>query len=146
MIKTLLDLNTHLALSGTQMLKLRGIDLGREPKDIDLVGDIDKGLKIPDEWGIKDLVGGSGESSKSFMVNGVKVDLLPSEGPFGIVKGIRVGSVRGLMKAKWSYRWGNKGEKHLEDLKKLREYYPFLYFVVTSKGGWGLLDFNIKVK
>jgi len=121
--KKILDANGSCSLTGTLMLKIRGIDLGREPKDIDiLIYDYAEKINFPFE--VEEMAGimGSDGSSVKFKYGDVIIDVLSDGERPEEVDGWRLGTLDGLMKAKYAYSKNQndpQSEKHYNDLVKL---------------------------
>lgn len=122
--KELCDLNKDLSITGTLMLKLRGIDLGREPHDIDLLIPTGTTLILP-KTAVK-TKSDYGDGSEKYEYNGFKIDILSSEEKPEIINGWKLGSIEQLMGAKFKYtKQGNKSSnKHYDDLVKLNYKFP----------------------
>lgn len=126
--KELLDLNPNASLTGTLMLKLRGIDLGREPHDIDILfKDFADNFKFPADAEVENL------NEKSYHYTTIKykykgfiIDVLSCNTPPEIVNGWRLGSVEELMQAKYEYSKQDNAsaQKHYNDLVKLGFSFP----------------------
>lgn len=126
--KEILDLNENTSLTGTLMLKLRGIDLDRESNDIDiLINDFAINIKFPTDSEVEIL---SNESYRdSFIRCKYKefiIDIISSNEPFEVVNGWRLGSVEELIKAKYEYSKQDhkSAQKHYDDLIKLGFKFP----------------------
>ena len=121
--KEILSLYPKAAITGTLMLMLRGIDLGRAPQDIDIIYDGNTNDIDLSQFGaaLKDT-SSDGTSSK-YEYKGVAVDVLSTIGErFDILNGWRLGSFEGLVKAKIKYakQTSHKDcEKHKADLLKM---------------------------
>lgn len=125
--KCILDLNPNCSLTGTLMLKLRGIDLGREPKDIDLlIFDNAVNIKFPEGFDLK-LIGNSSDgTSAKYLFNDFIVDVLSDGEKPEIINGWRLGTLEKLMEAKYLYSKQDNpsAKKHYEDLIKLGFIFP----------------------
>lgn len=126
--KELLDLNENASLTGTLMLKIRGIDLGRDPHDIDILfDDFADNFKFPADAEVENL---SEESyhytAIKYKYKGFMVDVLSCATPPETVNGWRLGSVQELMKVKYEYSKQNNAsaQKHHDDLIKLGFTFP----------------------
>ena len=117
--KRILEVNPNACLTGTLMLSLRGVDLGREPHDIDILfADYGPNLIIPKEYSFIDKGFASDGTSQKYEYDGILIDVLSSNEIPEDVNGIRLGSVAELMDAKYSYCKQNNEEakKHYADL------------------------------
>lgn len=127
--KKLHDANENCCLTGTLMLKMRGIDLGREPKDIDILvnGEIND-FKFPDGIDTQKISEDSSGEGIKLKCGDFIVDLLPSEEKPEVVNGFRVGSVKCLMDAKYNYSKQDNpsAQKHHADLVKMGYVFPNL--------------------
>lgn len=135
--KEILNLNKTAYLTGTLMLKLRGIDLGREPKDIDiLVNDYATNIILPKKWkNIEHLGFSSDGSGVKYRYNNVIIDIMSSNETPEMINGFNLASVEGLMKAKYIYSQQNNvySKKHLEDLKKMGFKFPKEFNIETDE-------------
>lgn len=131
----LLNENPNMCLGGSLMLKYRGIDLGRDPHDIDLVMIDPKtykqnDLKIPAGMDIKySKKASDGYSSEAYSYNGITIDILVCKETPEIINGLPCGTVDKLMKAKYKYTQSeltsaNSKQKHYDDLVKLGFTFP----------------------
>ena len=110
-----------MALTGTLMLLIRGIDLGRLPSDLDFV--------YPDKCEAAEFlnldfdgVSSDGKSVK-YKYGDIKIDFFYSEEEQEVVNGWRVGSLNNLILAKEVYAQQDNASarKHREDLEKIRK-------------------------
>lgn len=126
--KELLDLNENASLTGTLMLKLRGIDLGREPNDIDiLINDYAVYINFNKDFEAEILSNKSyRETSVKYKYKGFVIDVISSNEIPEIVNGWRLGSIDELMKAKYKFsKQDYEGaQKHYDDLIKLGFKFP----------------------
>ena len=115
--KSILYLNPKLLLTGTFMLKQRGISLGREPSDLDFIAPGKTDMKWPSTFDVSEYDPNRNKNYAclQFKVNGFKVDILVTDAPEEpeIINDLRCASVEGLIKAKQSYL---NAEKHSKDL------------------------------
>ena len=125
--KQILDLNPQALLTGSLMLKIRGIDLGREPHDIDiLIRDFAPNIIFPKDSNVKEIgVASNGEGAK-YNVDGFIVDVMSSGEAPSVYKGWRLGSVEELMNAKYIYstQKNDSAKKHYDDLIKMHYDFP----------------------
>ena len=123
--KKIIDLNNDLELylSGSLMLTLMGIDLGREIKDIDIcVADIKTPIILPEGCEMMDFNANYDmKILKMSGKDGASIDLINSYGQKAvkIIDGIPCADVEDLLLAKWKYVLaGNLGwEKHKSDIE-----------------------------
>ena len=126
--------NNSVGLTGSLMFKLRGIDLGREPNDLDFIGfegtedKVDK-IKVPKGFLYKSKDGyGSDVRSVVFFNKelNVKLDFMYSEEEIDFDLEIPLGDLQECIQAKIHYTKNDKSDesraKHLEDLQKLKPY------------------------
>ena len=124
-----IELNPNtIAIGGSLMLKLRGIDIGREIHDLDLITNehvltinIPKGIGLYNKDGKSPYVGGSIKCQ--CIDNDVTIDILPSNETIDIINGIPLGSIRGLIEAKIKYAQQDNDDaiKHQNDLIILKK-------------------------
>jgi hypothetical protein len=111
----------NMALTGTMMLLIRGIDLERIPSDLDFVfNEMSESAEFLNlEY---DGVSSDGKSVK-YKFGDIKVDFLQSEEKCEVVNGWRLGSLNKLISEKEKYACQNNSsaEKHREDLEKIRK-------------------------
>ena len=128
--KEIINLNVEFdcALTGTLMLKLRGIDLGREPHDIDLIvnkqlNEIQPDLKIPNGFQQRSSFY---PESVSFEKDGIILDIMYSEEQRYSVEGFRIGNIDSLLVAKDHFSRHDKNpesrEKHLKDIEIIKKH------------------------
>lgn len=124
--KKILDVNPNASLTGTLMLKLRGIDLGREPSDIDiLICDYSPNITFPKYMEVESIKNASDGSDSRFkyIENGhiMMIDVLSDGEEPEIVDGLKLGSVEELMNQKYWYslQGNDNSKKHREDLVKM---------------------------
>lgn len=120
--KEILDLNPPAILSGSLMLKIRGIDIGREPSDIDIVlNEYAAKFIIPPDYEVTEETVGSGLTSRCIRLNGIKLDILSNNEQFDEINGFRVAKVENLVKEKIRYanQHNDSAEKHKKDLEKM---------------------------
>ena len=125
--KEILDLNSNASLTGSLMLHLRGIDLGREIKDIDiLIPDYAPNVIMPEHSTLEIKEQSSDGSGVKYLYKGVMVDILSSNEEPVIFKGVKMGTIDGLMQAKYNYskQENNHSSKHHEDLIKMGFKFP----------------------
>lgn len=127
--KDILDLNEYASLTGTLMLKLRGIDLGREPEDIDiLIRDYATNIKLPEylEKDAKTSGMASDGSGIKLRYNGILIDVMSSSEEPEKINGYNLASVKGLIEAKYRYSLQDNtmAKKHYNDLIKLGFEFP----------------------
>ncbi len=125
----IIELNSwcHAALTGSLMLKHRGIETGRDARDIDIIVeelDQEDPPTVPSGFELVDTAGSKSvhEAIRYKNKEGVKVDFLFSEEPREIHAGIVCGSLKCLIEAKGRYAKTDIGEsrqKHEFDLKKI---------------------------
>ncbi|MFA8451798.1 MAG: hypothetical protein ACEPOW_13975 [Bacteroidales bacterium] len=109
------------------MLKLRGIDLGREPHDIDIiVKDYAPKIKIPESLGFKETGTASDGHGAKYESDGIILDVLSSQEEHEMVDGIRLGNVEILMQAKYRFSLQDYdgAKKHHDDLVKMEFMFP----------------------
>lgn len=131
--KKILDLNPDAFLTGSLMLYIRGYNLNREPKDIDiLINNYADRLIFPEDVDVESTTMGSFKTSDSFIVDGIKVEVLSQKEEFDIINGFRVAKIDELVFAKILYYKNNDktSKKHYDDLilmgyddKKIDEIY-----------------------
>jgi len=122
--KEILKLNPTTSLTGTLMLKIRGIEIGREPKDIDiLIFDYPDNIIFPKGYKVKKIGLASNRAGAKYLVNDIIVDVMSSTEKPEIHKGFKLGKIEGLLKAKRIYSTQNNegAEKHKRDLVKLEK-------------------------
>ena len=129
--KKILDVNPNASLTGTLMLKLRGIDLGREPSDIDiLICDYSPNIIFPKDMEVESIKNASDGSDSRFEYHEdghkVIIDVLSDGEEPEMVDGVRLGAVKGLMRAKYNYSLqdNDSAKKHHDDLVKLGFEFP----------------------
>ena len=127
--KRILELNPKTSLTGTLMLKLRGIDLGREPKDIDILkSDTPIKLKFPSYWNkhIKIIGRASDGSGIKYKYKSIIIDVIGTAEEPELIQGIRCGTLKGLIDAKYlySHQENESSFKHYSDLVKLGYKFP----------------------
>jgi hypothetical protein len=127
--KRILELNPKTSLTGTLMLKLRGIDLGREPKDIDILkSDTPIKLKFPSYWNkhIKIIGKASDGSGVKYKYKSIIIDVIGTAEEPELIQGIRCGTLKGLMDAKYlySHQKNESSFKHYSDLVKMGFKFP----------------------
>ena len=129
--------NNSVGLTGSMMFKLRGIDLEREPNDLDFVGfegtqnRIDK-IKVPKGFFYKSQDGAGSEVNSVIFYNkelGIKLDFMYSEEDIDFDLEIPLGDLQECIQAKIRYVKNDKSNesneskaKHLRDLQKLKPY------------------------
>ena len=109
------------------MLKLRGIDLGREPHDIDiLICDYAFNLVVPKNMIFEDLGIASDGCGQKYKYDDVIIDVISNGEEPELVNGIRLGTVEKLMQQKYHYSLQNndQSKKHHEDLVKMGFVFP----------------------
>ncbi|WP_088656241.1 hypothetical protein [Geofilum rhodophaeum] len=127
--KDIIELNSwcDAALTGSLMLKHRGIETGRDARDIDIIVeelDEEDSPTVPSGFELVDTAGSKSELEAIQYKNeeGVKVDFLFSEELREIHGGIVCGSLKCLIEAKSGYAKTDIGEsrqKHEFDLKQI---------------------------
>jgi len=125
--KKIHDANPNCSISGTLMLKIRGIDLGREPKDIDiLICDYAPNIIIPPDIEVEYLGHASDGSGAKYKHKDFIIDVMSKGEQPEIVNGWRLGTVEKLMQAKYFYSKQNNSasKKHYDDLVKLGFVFP----------------------
>ena len=125
--KQILKENENAFLTGTLMLRLRGINLGREPKDIDIIsGDYAPRINIPKELNPQELGHSSDGSGIKYKIGDILIDVMSGGEKPEIIGGLKLGTVEELMKHKYNYsKQGNpQSKKHHEDLIKLGFVFP----------------------
>lgn len=118
---------TNMCLGGSLMLKYRGIDLGRDPHDIDLViYEKDTTFKIPTGMNVVLERKASDGYSDVYSYKGITIDVLVGSDTPEIINGIPCGTVKQLMEAKYKYSLKGMGssKKHHDDLVKLGFKFP----------------------
>ena len=126
--------NNSVGLTGSMMFKLRGIDLEREPNDLDFVGFegtqncIDK-IKVPKGFFYKSQDGAGSEVNSVIFYNkelGIKLDFMHSKEDIDFDLEIPLGDLQECIHAKIRYVKNDKSNepkaKHLRDLQKLKPY------------------------
>lgn len=114
--------NENCCLTGTLMLKLRGVDLGRVPKDIDiLIRDSAPTIILDPKW--KPVLNSfaSDGSGVKYEYDGILLDVMSRNEQPEILNGWKLGNVDALMEAKFLYSQqpNDQAEKHKQDLIKL---------------------------
>lgn len=125
--KQILKANPAASLTGSLMLKLRGIDLGREPTDIDiLIPDYAFNVIVPDGMEFTEAEFASDGCGTKYDFNGIKIDVMSSGEEPEIIDGINLASVKELIKMKYTFakQDGPKSEKHKNDLIKMGYEFP----------------------
>lgn len=120
--KRILEVNPEASLTGSLMLKLRGIDLGRPPKDIDiLIRDYARNIKFPEDIKVEEVGSASDGHGAKFKYNGIFIDVLSSAEEPEVMNGMNLGTVDGLINAKLKYgtQRNEEATKHISDLIKL---------------------------
>jgi hypothetical protein len=126
--KKILDLNPNASLTGSLMLKIRGIDLGREPHDIDiLIRDYAPKCVLPSDLKIEKSNASSCGTGIKYKCGDIEIDIMSSSEEPEIIDGWRLGKVQELMEAKYDYfkKEGEVAKKHYDDLVKLGFNFPF---------------------
>jgi len=122
--RDILDCNQSAVITGSLMLKIRGIDIGREPHDIDiLLDDYAANFIFPVNYSVNEDCE-KAESRGAFSrvyIDTVKIDIISSSEPFDVIDGYRVASVEFLVKAKMRYARepGEGSQKHFNDLLRM---------------------------
>lgn len=114
--------NENCCLTGTLMLKLRGIDLGRVPKDIDiLICDYAPTIILDPKWKLLPASCTSDGTGVKYEYDGILLDVMSRDEQTEIFKGWRLGNMDALMEAKllYSQQPNDQAEKHKQDLIKL---------------------------
>jgi len=125
--KEILEIKSGASLTGTLMLKLRGIDLGREPKDIDiLICDYAPNIKFPEGFEFESRGFASDGCGARYEHKGIIIDVLSDGEQPENVNGWSLGTVEKLIQAKFHYSKQNNesAEKHHNDLVKLGFIFP----------------------
>lgn len=125
--KQILALNPNASLTGTLMLKLRGIDLGREPHDIDiLICDHAPAIVFPESWVLVEKGISSDGCSAKYEYNGIIIDVLSHGEKPDIIDGIQVGKLQSLLDAKYRYslQGNSEAQKHHDDLVMIGYKFP----------------------
>jgi len=125
-IKAIQKLNPNSLVTGTIALKLHGIDLGREPGDIDiLINDYAPNIKMPsDLYSIHITSTASDGMGAKFDFDGCKVDVLSNDTEeFDIINGIKCSKVAPILRAKKLYSKQTLGDptKHDKDIEKIEK-------------------------
>ena len=111
-----------IGITGTLMLKLRGIDLGREINDLDLiVNDLCPNVEFPKDLDLEELGHASDFINLKYKVDDIKIDILSSNEKIEIVDGLPLGNLSNLLEHKYIYCNQNNpsSKKHYDDLVKL---------------------------
>ena len=125
--KKIHDANENCCITGTLMLYLRGIDLGREPKDIDiLICDYAHNITFPPEIEVEIIDGASDGSGIKYKYKEFVIDVLSNGEQPEIVNGWRLGTIENLMQKKYIYSKQDipDAKKHYDDLIKLGFVFP----------------------
>ncbi len=126
--KQILDENPNASLTGTLMLKLRGIDLGREPHDIDiLICDNAPCIKFPNTFEVVKQIGAASDGSGAkYKYCDYVIDVLSCGEEPELVDGFRLGTIEGLINKKYIYsqQSNEESKKHHEDLDKMGCIFP----------------------
>ena len=120
--KRFLSANKYASLTGTLMLKARGIDLGRESHDIDiLLNDYAPNIIIPEGLTFTEITSGSGATHRVLIIDEIVVDILSDGEQPEIIDGLQFGTLDGLIsgKLKFVQNGTDKDGKHYNDLVKL---------------------------
>jgi len=118
--KKIMAVNPTVSLTGTLMLKLRGIDLGREPHDIDLlIFDYAPNISFPDEMKVEHIGYASDGSSAKFKYEDIIIDVLSNGEQPELVDGVLCGRLESLIEAKKRYagQTNEQAAKHRADLE-----------------------------
>ncbi|MFP4019100.1 MAG: hypothetical protein ACLFUH_07610, partial [Bacteroidales bacterium] len=125
--KRIHDYNENCSITGTLMLKIRGIDLGREPKDVDiLICDYAPNIKFPPDMKAKQIGQASDGSGAKYQYDGVIIDVLSDGEEPEIIDGWRLGTLKKLLGVKYEYskQANEDAQKHYNDLIKLGYDFP----------------------
>ena len=126
--------NNSVGLTGSMMFKLRGVDLEREPNDLDFIGfegtqDKIDTIKVPKGFLYKSQDGGGSAVESVVFYNkelNIKLDFMYSEEDIDFDLEIPLGDLQECIQAKIRYAINDKSEesrtKHLNDLQKLEPY------------------------
>ena len=124
-----IELNPNtIAIGGSLMLKLRGIDIGREIHDLDLITNehvltinIPEGIGLYNKDGKSPYAGGSMKCQ--CIDNDLTIDILSSLETIDIINGIPLGSIQALIEAKIKYAQQDNDDaiKHQNDLIILKK-------------------------
>ncbi len=120
--KEILELNESASLTGTLMLKIRGIDLGREPSDIDIIiNGYAPRIKLPDHFNACETSLASDGSGIKYKYGDICIDVMSSQETPELVDGVQLGTIEGLVSAKRSYSLqdNDSSKKHRDDIIKL---------------------------
>lgn len=130
--KEILDANPkqNICVGGTLMLAMRGIDLGREPEDIDIIiNDYAPEIEMPDSFEQTESIG-SGATHLRFehKESGVKVDVISGYDRVEVMDGIKIGTIQKTIDAKREYISNDTDPdgKHKQDMKILKQLIPTL--------------------
>jgi hypothetical protein len=135
--KSILDANNECSLTGSLMLKLRCIDLGREIHDIDiLMSNHASCINIPKDINLEVMGMASDNVHLKYRYGDtdICIDILSSNEDFEEINGWRLASIKGLISAKINYCRKNDDSfnKHYDDLLKLGVNYTSLREKETS--------------
>lgn len=125
-----LKMNPSLILTGSLMLKLRGYDLGREPHDIDLVGDVmyyDDEVVLPEGTKIlSENLDSMEYCDIKVEYNGIIIDIMYSDEDFEEVDGRKLSFVEELIYQKriFAQQDNDAAQKHKDDIINLGFPYP----------------------
>ncbi len=122
--KQILDVNPNASLTGSLMLKIRGIDLGREPHDIDiLICDYAPNIVFPDGFKVEDAGHASDGSGAKYRHDDIIIDVLSNGEEPEIYNGWKLGTVEALMRMKYEFskQDNENAKKHNNDLVKMIE-------------------------
>lgn len=121
--KFIQDNPNKIAIAGSLMLKIRGVDLGREIHDLDLITNhhpltivIPKEIEYYKKEEQPPTIYLDG--SLKCQYNDITIDILQSDETIDMVNGIPLGSLEKLIEAKIKYAQQNniQAEKHKQDL------------------------------
>ena len=125
--KKIHDANENSCITGTLMLQIRGIDLGREPKDIDiLICNYAPNITFPPDFEVENIGQASDGSGAKYKHKDYIIDVLSDGEKPEIVNRWRLGTIEKLMQQKYLYSKQNNpdAKKHYADLVKLGFVFP----------------------
>lgn len=111
-----------IAITGSLMLKLRGIDLGREIEDLDLIiNDYCTNIVFPMDLEFTDIEKASDSTSLKYKYGDIAIDILSTVEDIEVVNGLPLGNLSQLINKKYMYSKQNNesAKKHYDDLIKL---------------------------
>lgn len=125
--RRILDENLDASLTGSLMLKLRGIDLDREPGDIDiLIRDYAPNITFPIDMIVEQIGQASNGEGAKYKYEDIIIDVISGGEEPDLIDGLRLGTVEELLNNKYSYSLqdNENAKKHHDDLVRLGFNFP----------------------